>query len=90
MPFSVQDLGGNIYVTYAPAGHPSQIAATPGMGFVDVFNENGVFLQRLISGGRLAAPWGLALPPAGFGIFGGDLLVGNFSSQTASSMRLIR
>jgi hypothetical protein len=28
---------------------------------------------------RLAAPWGLALAPAGFGPFGGDLLVGNFS-----------
>ena len=79
VPFGVQNIGGNIYVTYAPAGRPSQIAATPGMGFVDVFNENGVFLQRLISGGRLAAPWGLALAPAGFGIFGGDLLVGNFS-----------
>jgi hypothetical protein len=26
----------------------------------------------------LAAPWGLALAPAGFGPFSGDLLVGNF------------
>ena len=28
---------------------------------------------------QLAAPWGVALAPAGFGQFGGDLLVGNFS-----------
>ena len=27
----------------------------------------------------LAAPWGIALAPASFGPFGGDLLVGNFS-----------
>lgn len=28
--------------------------------------------------GELNSPWGLALAPAGFGSFGGDLLVGNF------------
>ena len=33
----------------------------------------------LISGSALASPWGLALAPASFGEFGGDLLVGNFS-----------
>jgi uncharacterized protein (TIGR03118 family) len=50
------------------------------MGAIDVFDENGVFQQRLVTGGRLAAPWGLALAPASFGQFGGDLLVGNRSS----------
>jgi uncharacterized protein (TIGR03118 family) len=28
---------------------------------------------------HLASPWGVALAPAGFGPFSGDLLVGNFS-----------
>ena len=28
--------------------------------------------------GQLNAPWGLAMAPAAFGRFGGDLLVGNF------------
>ena len=79
VPFNVQDIGGKVYVTYAPAGLVAQRAATPGQGFVSVFDENGGFLQRLISGSQLAAPWGLALAPAGFGPFGGDLLVGNFS-----------
>jgi uncharacterized protein (TIGR03118 family) len=79
VPFNVQDLGGKVYVTYAPAGRPAEIAATEGMGYVDVFDENGNFLQRLISQSKLAAPWGLALAPAGFGQFGGDLLVGNLS-----------
>ena len=36
-------------------------------------------LQRLVTGSQLAAPWGLALAPASFGEFGGDLLIGNFS-----------
>jgi len=79
VPFNVQDIGGKVYVTYAPAGLPAQRGATPGQGFVSVFDESGGFLQRLISGSQLAAPWGLALAPAGFGPFGGDLLVGNFS-----------
>lgn len=79
VPFNVQDINGKVYVTYAPAGLAAQRAATPGAGFVSVFDENGAFLQRLISGSQLASPWGIALAPAGFGVFGGDLLVGNFS-----------
>jgi uncharacterized protein (TIGR03118 family) len=42
-------------------------------------------LQRLVTGGPLAAPWGIALAPSGFGQFGGDLLVGN-SSFVASEI----
>jgi uncharacterized protein (TIGR03118 family) len=79
VPFNVQDIAGKIYVTYAPEGVAAQRAAQPGAGFISVFDENGAFLQRLVSGSQLAAPWGLALAPAGFGPFGGDLLVGNFS-----------
>ncbi|MGZ5003426.1 MAG: TIGR03118 family protein, partial [Chthoniobacterales bacterium] len=49
-----------------------------GHGFIDVFDLNGVFQRRLVSGGPLDSPWGLALAPSGFGSFAGDLLVGNF------------
>jgi uncharacterized protein (TIGR03118 family) len=79
VPFNVQNIGGEIYVTYAPAGLIPQRGATLGMGFVDVFDENGGLVRRAVSGGQLAAPWGIALAPASFGEFGGDLLVGNFS-----------
>ncbi len=79
VPFNAQDIGGKVYVTYAPAGLAAQRGATAGMGVVDIYDENGVLLQRLITGSQLASPWGVALAPAGFGTFGGDLLVGNFS-----------
>jgi uncharacterized protein (TIGR03118 family) len=83
VPFNVQNINGDIYVTYAPAtmgaDRTPQTMATAGQGFVDVYDAAGNLLQRLISGGELAAPWGIALAPAGFGTFGGDLLVGNFS-----------
>lgn len=85
VPFNAQNIGGQIYVTYAPAtmgaDRTPQTMATAGQGYVDVFDTSGTFLQRLINvGGVLAAPWGIALaPPTGFGQFSGDLLVGNFS-----------
>jgi uncharacterized protein (TIGR03118 family) len=53
-----------------------------GQGAVAVFSETGAFMQELVGvapSGELASPWGMAIAPAGFGPFGGDLLVGNFS-----------
>jgi uncharacterized protein (TIGR03118 family) len=35
-------------------------------------------VRRLVSGGALNAPWGLAMAPANFGSFSNMLLVGNF------------
>jgi uncharacterized protein (TIGR03118 family) len=49
-----------------------------GHGFVDVFNLNGTFDERLISQGLLDSPWGMQIAPSSFGSFAGDLLVGNF------------
>ncbi|HET6939914.1 MAG TPA: TIGR03118 family protein [Nocardioides sp.] len=78
-PFNVQELGGRLYVTYAKrdAGLKDDVAGR-GHGFVDVFTTDGAFVKRLVTRGVLDSPWGLALAPAGFGHFGGDLLVGNF------------
>ncbi len=79
VPFNVQTLNGKVYVTYAPPVLADRRNAALGSGVVDVFDQNGALLQRLITGNHLASPWGLALAPASFGQFGGDLLVGNFS-----------
>jgi uncharacterized protein (TIGR03118 family) len=74
--FNVQNLSVNgtqtLFVTYANQ-------STEG-GIVDEFSTNGTFIKTLISdtaGVHLNAPWGLAIAPAGWGQFGGDLLVGN-------------
>jgi uncharacterized protein (TIGR03118 family) len=79
VPFNVRNINGSLYVMYAPAGRPNQTGATAGMGVVDRYDENGVLQQRVVTGGPLAAPWGIALAPSDFGRFGGDLLIGNFS-----------
>jgi uncharacterized protein (TIGR03118 family) len=78
-PFNIQLINGDLFVTYAPVGHANQVAAKPGQGAVAAFTTSGKFLEQLISGSTLAAPWGITLAPAGFGQFSGDLLVGNFA-----------
>jgi uncharacterized protein (TIGR03118 family) len=42
------------------------------------------FLGRVGSAGSLNSPWGLAIAPASFGLFAGNLLVGNFGDGTIS------
>ncbi len=78
-PFNVQELAGQLYVTYAKqdATQHDDVAGQ-GHGFVDVFTNDGALVRRLVTRGQLNSPWGLALAPADFGQFSGDLLVGNF------------
>lgn len=83
-PYNVAQFGGNLYVAYA---QPSGIVTTGG-GYVDEFATDGTFVKRVYTdtaGTTLAGPWGMAIAPAGFGSFGGDLLVGNFGDSTGTS-----
>src|SRR5437667_628192 len=77
-PFGIRNLGGTIYVTYAlqDADKHDDVAGV-GHGFVNAFDPGGHLLRRVASRGRLNSPWGLALAPADFGQFGGNLLVGH-------------
>ncbi len=79
-PFNVQAIGGKLYVEYAEIFAPGVPNVGLGLGAVDVFDANGNFLQRLVTGGQLDSPWGIALAPAGFGLFGSDILIGNFGN----------
>jgi uncharacterized protein (TIGR03118 family) len=89
-PFGIQALGGNIFVTYAKqdAAKKDDVAA-PGQGFVDEFTPDGVLVAQVVNSGKKNAPlnasWGLALAPADFGVFAGDLLVGNFGNGRISA-----
>src|SRR5215475_7479082 len=82
-PFNVQTLGNRIYVTYAlqdSMKHDDDPGA--GRGFVDAFDAQGNLIGRVASMGTLNSPWGLAIAPASFTGFAGDLLVGNFGDGT--------
>jgi uncharacterized protein (TIGR03118 family) len=80
-PFNVAAIGTSLYVAYAKqdAAQTDEVAG-PGLGFLDRFDLNGNFQQRVASRGALDAPWAVVQAPASFGQFGGDLLVGNFGN----------
>ncbi len=80
-PWSIHILNNQIWVAYAQrsASAPYLPVTGVGTGVVDVFDTSGNFVARAVTGGNLNAPWGVAFAPStGFGIFSGDLLIGNF------------
>ncbi len=85
-PYNIVSIGSQVFVTYmlrttppfAPGAGTYQEVLGTNTGFVSVFDDNGNFIARAVTGGNLNAPWGVAIAPAGFGIYGGDLLIGNF------------
>jgi uncharacterized protein (TIGR03118 family) len=80
-PFNVQEVNGNLYVTYAKQNATKHDDFDfPGFGFVDKFSPKGKLLQRLKNGPWLNAPWGVAVAPANFGFFSNHLLIGNAGS----------
>ena len=79
-PFGIQAIGNQIYVSYAmqDAAKEDDVKGA-GLGLVNVFDTAGVLVKRLITtGGKLNAPWGMAMAPADFGKFSNALLVANF------------
>jgi uncharacterized protein (TIGR03118 family) len=78
-PFGIQNVGGNIFVTYAKQDDkmhddvPGQ-----GHGFVDEYSTAGTLIAHVAQHGGLDSPWGMAMAPSNFGEASGDLLVGNF------------
>src|SRR6266566_6680944 len=85
-PFGIQNLSGSIAVTYALQDADRRDDVTgQGHGVVDLFDTGGTFLIRVATHGQLNSPWGLAMAPASFGRFGGDLLVGNFGDGQISA-----
>jgi uncharacterized protein (TIGR03118 family) len=72
-PYDVAVLDGQVYVTYALNDEDN-----PGpRGVVDVYSEGGRLLKRLVTGGPLDGPWGLAIAPHSWGPLAGALLVSN-------------
>jgi uncharacterized protein (TIGR03118 family) len=78
-PFGIQTIGDRVFVSYAKQdADAADEVAGQGRGFVDAYDLAGNLVARVAEQGQLDAPWGLALAPASFGRFAGDILVGNF------------
>jgi uncharacterized protein (TIGR03118 family) len=65
-PFNIQAADGLLYVTYAEVGDEGEEETGVGKGFVDVYNTDGSFLERLATRGVLNAPWGVAIASNSF------------------------
>lgn len=85
-PFGIQNIGGNLFVTYAKqdATKTGDVAGA-GNGFVSEFNTSGTLIREIAAHGTLNSPWGLAQAPSNFGGLSGDLLVGNFGDGKISA-----
>ena len=84
-PYNIQNIGGSLYVMYAKVGTGGMPEDGVGNGFVRRFNTDGVRdLTFGINNGPLNSPWGVAIAPSTFGIFGGALLIGNFGEGNPS------
>jgi uncharacterized protein (TIGR03118 family) len=88
-PFNIQTLEDKLYVAYAlkDSASPDEVAGA-GLGMVSIFDLQGNLERRLVTGGALNAPWGLAIAPSSFGEFAGSLLVGNFGDGTINAYNL--
>ena len=92
-PFNIQNIGGELYVTYAKQdAQKHDDVAGAGNGYVAVFDMSGNLVTNLVTQGPLNSPWGLAIAPTSFGDFAGALLVGNFGDGkiTRSIPQLLR
>jgi uncharacterized protein (TIGR03118 family) len=69
-PFGIQDIGGQLYVSYA------NTAGNAG-GYIDIFKEDGTLVRHFAHGAPLNQPWGFAVAPANFGPLSNTLLISN-------------
>jgi uncharacterized protein (TIGR03118 family) len=87
-PFNIFSTKDVLLVSYALQDDAKEDDVKgPGHGFVDVFDTDGNFLQRLLTAGVLNSPWGMAIAPPGFGRIPDRLLVGNFGDGRISAFR---
>ncbi len=88
-PFNVQLINGSVYVLWAKQGDEKHDdVAGAGNGYLALFDQSGNLLSSLISGGVLNSPSGIAVAPATFSPFGGDLLIENFGDGKVNAFNL--
>jgi uncharacterized protein (TIGR03118 family) len=88
-PFGIQNINGDLFVTYAKQDEDREDdVAGHGLGVVVVFDANGCLIRHFAGGWPLNAPWGVALAPASFGRFSNDLLIGNFGDGRINAFDL--
>jgi uncharacterized protein (TIGR03118 family) len=89
--FNIADLAGHLYVTYAKfstnsdEGMEEEDGLGKGFGHIVEYNEDGSLVKDFRDEGMLNAPWGVAIAPATFGKFGGDVLVSDLGDGSIAA-----
>jgi hypothetical protein len=85
-PFGIQVIGRQVFVTFAlqDASKQNPIFGA-GNGIVSIFDMDGNFVRRFVTGGALNAPWGITQASAGFGPFSNDILIANVGDGTINA-----
>jgi len=93
VPWNVAAIGTSIFVAYVQVQQdpnaadgipfPANEVHGPSAGRIVEFDVDGKLIAVWNDAGRLNAPWGMALAPAGFGTASNTLLVGNFGDYDA-------
>jgi uncharacterized protein (TIGR03118 family) len=82
VPYNIQNIGGELFVTYRGPNFTG--------GAVAEFNTDGTFVRQVAYNspkGPLQAPWGIAMAPASFGKYSNHLLVGNFGNGRINAVK---
>ena len=66
-PFNIEIISDSkLFVMYAKKDATGKREVGPGNGYINVFSTGGILLKRFASKGKLNAPWGITVAPAGF------------------------
>ncbi len=77
-PYGISVIDSKVYVAYAKQNvAKTDIVTGPTLGFVNVFDPEGSFVMRFVSGAELNGPYGFAKSPTNFGAAGGAILISN-------------
>jgi uncharacterized protein (TIGR03118 family) len=88
-PFNIGVVNDALVVTWAQQDAMKQ-DDVKGMarGYVELYDADGHFLQKLASKGVLNAPWGIAVTPWTWGNMSNRLLISNFGDGTINAFRI--
>jgi uncharacterized protein (TIGR03118 family) len=79
-PYNIVLIGCELFVTYAAKNADGELLVGTSLGYISIFDLDGNFVRRFISGDVLNAPWGLIEAPIVYGYPPGSVLVASYGS----------
>jgi uncharacterized protein (TIGR03118 family) len=81
-PYNIVLIGCQLFVTYAAKDSNNNLVVGASLGYVSIFDLDGSFVRRFVSGDVLNAPWGLIEAPIVYGYPPGAIVIASYGSGT--------